>query len=126
MCFVISFQLLCIFVENESDIAAFKDYVAKEEPAAPAPKAAAPAAPQPSAPTMAAATIAPAAQLKSKDGRVFASPFARKIAREKGIDLTVKDSKQWFQRNRCSVTIVRVQDVRINWKCWHVQHKRDT
>ncbi|XP_040907720.1 dihydrolipoyllysine-residue acetyltransferase component of pyruvate dehydrogenase complex, mitochondrial [Toxotes jaculatrix] len=77
---------LCIIVEKESDIAAFKDYVetgvaeVSTPPPAPAP-AAAPAA---AAPSPAPAAAAPAAPRK---GRVFASPLARKLAAEKGIDL---------------------------------------
>ncbi|CAG5874009.1 unnamed protein product [Menidia menidia] len=65
---------LCIIVEKESDIAAFKDYAA-------APAAAVPAA---AAASSAPAAAAPAA---SRKGRVFASPLAKKLASEKGIDL---------------------------------------
>lgn len=78
---------LCIIVEKESDIAAFNDYVetggveVSTPPPAPMPAAApAPAAPAPSAP----AAAAPAGARK---GRVFASPLAKKLAAEKGIDL---------------------------------------
>lgn len=77
---------LCIIVEKQSDIAAFKDYVetgvaeVSTPPPAPAP---APAA-APAAPTPAPATAAPAAPRK---GRVFVSPLAKKLAAEKGIDL---------------------------------------
>ncbi|KAJ4930364.1 hypothetical protein JOQ06_019368 [Pogonophryne albipinna] len=76
---------LCIIVERESDIAAFKDYVetgvtdVAAPPPAPAP-AAAPAAPSP-APAAAAPPAAP------RKGRVFASPLAKKLAADKGIDL---------------------------------------
>ncbi|XP_018547761.1 dihydrolipoyllysine-residue acetyltransferase component of pyruvate dehydrogenase complex, mitochondrial [Lates calcarifer] len=79
---------LCIIVEKESDIAAFKDYVetgvaeVSTPPPAPAPAPAAAAAPVAAAPTPAAA--APAGP---KKGRVFASPLAKKLAAEKGIDL---------------------------------------
>uniref|UniRef100_A0A669CQ79 Acetyltransferase component of pyruvate dehydrogenase complex n=1 Tax=Oreochromis niloticus TaxID=8128 RepID=A0A669CQ79_ORENI len=66
---------LCIIVEKESDIAAFKDYVETG--------VAAPAAASPS-PAPAAAAAAPAAPRK---GRVFVSPLAKKLAAEKGIDL---------------------------------------
>ncbi|KAF1378598.1 hypothetical protein PFLUV_G00192210 [Perca fluviatilis] len=75
---------LCIIVEKESDIAAFKNYAeigvaeVSTPPLAPAP-AAAPAAATPSP-----AAAAPAAPRK---GRVFASPLAKKLAAEKGIDL---------------------------------------
>lgn len=78
---------LCIIVEKESDIAAFKDYVetgvaeVSTPPPAPAPVAAAPAA---AAPAPAPAAAAPAGPRK---GRVFASPLAKKLAAEKGIDL---------------------------------------
>lgn len=74
---------LCIIVERESDIAAFKDYVetgvaeVSTPPPAPAPTAAPAPAPTP-------ATAAPAAPRK---GRMFASPLAKKLAAEKGIDL---------------------------------------
>ncbi|XP_040006711.1 dihydrolipoyllysine-residue acetyltransferase component of pyruvate dehydrogenase complex, mitochondrial [Xiphias gladius] len=77
---------LCIIVEKESDIAAFKDYVetgvaeVSIHPPAPAPAA----APVAAAPSPAPAAAAPAAPRK---GRVFASPLARKLAAEKGIDL---------------------------------------
>ncbi|XP_035034217.1 dihydrolipoyllysine-residue acetyltransferase component of pyruvate dehydrogenase complex, mitochondrial [Hippoglossus stenolepis] len=75
---------LCIIVEKESDIAAFKDYVETgvAEVSAPPPAPAPAAAPATAAPTPAVA--APAA---SRKGRVFASPLARKLASEKGIDL---------------------------------------
>uniref|UniRef100_A0A1A7Z208 Acetyltransferase component of pyruvate dehydrogenase complex n=1 Tax=Iconisemion striatum TaxID=60296 RepID=A0A1A7Z208_9TELE len=73
---------LCIIVEKESDIAAFKDYVetgvAEVSTPPPPPPPAAAAAPAPSA------AAAPAAPRK---GRVFASPLAKKLAAEKGIDL---------------------------------------
>ncbi|NNU81919.1 pyruvate dehydrogenase complex dihydrolipoamide acetyltransferase [Halovulum dunhuangense] len=72
--------------ESEGDIDA------GAEPAAPpAPKpeakteAAAPAA---AAPAAAAPAAAPAAPKADDGGRIFASPLARRIAREKGIDLT--------------------------------------
>jgi pyruvate dehydrogenase E2 component (dihydrolipoyllysine-residue acetyltransferase) len=60
--------------------------------AAPAPKAEAkPAAPPPGSngarPPAAASQPAPAAQARSDGGRVFASPLARRVAAEKGIDL---------------------------------------
>ncbi|XP_070838860.1 dihydrolipoyllysine-residue acetyltransferase component of pyruvate dehydrogenase complex, mitochondrial [Chaetodon trifascialis] len=79
---------LCIIVENESDIAAFKDYVetgvAEVSTPPPAPPPAPAAAPAAAAPSPAPAAAAPAAPRK---GRVFASPLAKKLAAEKGIDL---------------------------------------
>ncbi|KAM3601766.1 uncharacterized protein V6R79_018524 [Siganus canaliculatus] len=80
---------LCIIVEKESDIAAFKDYVetgvaeVSAPPPPPAPTPAQVAAPSAAAPS-AAPTAAPAGPRK---GRVFASPLAKKLAAEKGIDL---------------------------------------
>lgn len=79
---------LCIIVEKQSDIDAFKDYVetgvteVATPPPAPAPAPA--AAPAPATPTPAPAAAAPAAPRK---GRVFVSPLAKKLAAEKGIDL---------------------------------------
>ncbi|CAM9217441.1 unnamed protein product [Lampetra planeri] len=81
---------LCIIVEKESDIAAFKDYVetgvaeVATTPPAPAPTSAPAAAA--AAPATAAPSPAPAAATPRK-GRVFASPLAKKLATEKGIDL---------------------------------------
>lgn len=77
---------LCIIVEKESDIAAFKDYVETgvAEVSAPPPAPAPSAAPAAAAPSPAPSAAAPAAPRK---GRVFASPLAKKLAAEKGIDL---------------------------------------
>ncbi|XP_053702948.1 dihydrolipoyllysine-residue acetyltransferase component of pyruvate dehydrogenase complex, mitochondrial [Synchiropus splendidus] len=79
---------LCIIVEKESDIAAFKDYVETglaEVSAAPPPP---PPAPTP-APVAAAAPPAAAspAAAAPRTGRVFASPLAKKLAAEKGLKL---------------------------------------
>lgn len=91
-------EIVAILVDNEEDIAAFIDYVPEgfaavpteaakpiyEETiaAAPTPAASAPA-PITATPTQAAAPL----QTGSID-RLFASPFARKLAGEKGIDLS--------------------------------------
>ncbi|KAK2827266.1 hypothetical protein Q7C36_018192 [Tachysurus vachellii] len=76
---------LCIMVEKESDIPAFADYVetgvATSPPPPPAPVAA-PVTP------VAASAAAPAPAAAARKGRVFASPLAKKLASEKGIDLT--------------------------------------
>ncbi|XP_014902259.1 dihydrolipoyllysine-residue acetyltransferase component of pyruvate dehydrogenase complex, mitochondrial isoform X1 [Poecilia latipinna] len=79
---------LCIIVEKESDIGAFKDYVetgvgdVSMPPPAPAPTPVTLQAPVPSA-----APAAAAAPATPRKGRVFASPLAKKLAAEKGIDL---------------------------------------
>ena len=105
-------QLLCIIVEEESDVAAFKDYVPTAaddstpisvtskpppEPAAPPPPAPspAPAAPPPPTPPppppVAAPPPAPVAVAPppAAGRRVFATPYARTIAAEKGYDISV-------------------------------------
>lgn len=90
-------KLVCIIVDNEEDVAAFKDYKdtgGPPKPAAPptpAPSVAPPVPPPPPAamvppppvPVAAPPRPAPAAP----GGRVFASPLARSLAAEKGIDL---------------------------------------
>jgi len=95
-------KLLCIIVENQEDVAKFKDFVddgTSTEASAPAPAAAAPAAatpapppPPPPPPPAAAAAPAPAAPVAAKPssgGRPFASPAAKKLAAERGLDLTL-------------------------------------
>eukprot|EP00640_Fibrocapsa_japonica_P001115 CAMPEP_0113952368 /NCGR_PEP_ID=MMETSP1339-20121228/90376_1 /TAXON_ID=94617 /ORGANISM="Fibrocapsa japonica" /LENGTH=430 /DNA_ID=CAMNT_0000960969 /DNA_START=342 /DNA_END=1634 /DNA_ORIENTATION=+ /assembly_acc=CAM_ASM_000762 len=85
-------QPIMVTVEDAGDAGAFADFVA--EAAAPEPAAASPPAPAPApapaapAPAPAAATPAPAASTPS-GGRVFASPLARKMAREAGIDISL-------------------------------------
>lgn len=86
------FQLLCIIVEKEEDIAKFKDFVDTEGPAKT--PTAAPAKPAPtSAPPAAKAPPASASQPIVQQsggvgGRMFASPLARRLAAEQGIDLS--------------------------------------
>jgi len=81
-------KLLCIIVSDEASVAAFKNFTGDESAEAPAAAAPAPepaaapaaAAPAAAAPVAAAAPAAPA-------GRVVASPLAKTIAAEKGINL---------------------------------------
>jgi pyruvate dehydrogenase E2 component (dihydrolipoamide acetyltransferase) len=98
--FLLSLKLLCIIVPNAEDVAAFKDYVPTEEGGAPAP-----AAPQKSdssageaqkpGPSPAAqsqqqhATSPPQQQQSYGDQRLKASPYAKKLAAEQGINLSV-------------------------------------
>ncbi|NXR43191.1 ODP2 dehydrogenase, partial [Zosterops hypoxanthus] len=88
---------LCIIVEKEADIPAFADYqaaaVTDKAPAAPPPPpppvmATPAAAPPPPQPAAAPAPAAPTAGPPRKGGRVVVSPLAKKLAAEKGIDLT--------------------------------------
>ncbi|CAK1587058.1 unnamed protein product [Parnassius mnemosyne] len=80
-------KLLCIIVENQADVAAFKDF--KDDSAAappPAAPAAAPAAPAPSPAAAPAARAAPAAPTPDT-GRTYASPMARRLAEIRNIRL---------------------------------------
>ncbi|KAJ2313521.1 pyruvate dehydrogenase complex dihydrolipoamide acetyltransferase component (E2), partial [Coemansia sp. RSA 2704] len=84
---------VAIIVEDQADVAAFAEFsldAAKSEaakPEAPSPAAAAPkAAAQPE--SSAAAAPAPSAAAAATSGdRIFASPLAKTLAKEKGIDL---------------------------------------
>ena len=75
---------IAILLEDGESAADVKAPAAKAEAAPPAATSA--AAPVPAAPAMAPAA-APAAGRDDKGNRVFASPLARRIAAEKGIDL---------------------------------------
>lgn len=82
-------KLLCIIVQSQDQVAAFKDYKDDGE-AAPAPAASAPAPAAP--PTPAPAPLAPApaaapAAAAPSTGRVYASPFARRLAELRNIRL---------------------------------------
>lgn len=80
-------KLLCIVVDKQEDVAAFKDfkgdYVEGAPAAAPPPKAAAaaPAAPIPQAPP------AGFSQAAFSGGVIGATPYAKKLAAERGVDL---------------------------------------
>ncbi|XP_053546086.1 dihydrolipoyllysine-residue acetyltransferase component of pyruvate dehydrogenase complex, mitochondrial [Bombina bombina] len=83
---------LCIIVERESDIGSFADYVASAGvaevkpqlvPPPLTPAAAAPPTPQVTPPPAVSSPGAAASK-----GRVFVSPLAKKLASEKGLDLT--------------------------------------
>lgn len=79
-------DLLCIIGrpgQNITDIVAASKNIGSAAPVAAAPAAAAPAAAAPSAPV----ATAPVAEAVVNEGRIFASPLAKKIATEKGIDL---------------------------------------
>ncbi|CAO1367735.1 unnamed protein product [Diamesa tonsa] len=92
-------KLVCIIVESEDDVAAFKDY--KDDGAAAAPKPAA-AAPAPAAPAPVASAPAPppaprpagvqtASEQKFGD-RVLASPMAKRLAEQQKIRLEGRGS----------------------------------
>jgi pyruvate dehydrogenase E2 component (dihydrolipoamide acetyltransferase) len=89
-------KLVCIIVENESDVAAFKDFVDNTPAGAPTPAAPSPS-PKPSTSAPAPpppAPVAPKASAPTKSvpipigSRILASPLAKRLAVEKGLDLT--------------------------------------
>ncbi|KAF5285809.1 hypothetical protein FQA39_LY04270 [Lamprigera yunnana] len=81
-------KLVCIIVENQADVAAFKDF--KADSASPPPAAA--AAPAPSAPSQIpsapkpTSVSAPASSVETGD-RVYASPMAKRLAEQRQIRL---------------------------------------
>merc|ERR1719376_446838 len=84
-------KLLCIIVEEKEDVAKFADFdassVSSDAAAAPAPPPApAAAAPAPVAAAPAAAPVQRSAPVAG--GKVFASPAAKRVAADKGIDLS--------------------------------------
>ncbi|CAG9859678.1 unnamed protein product [Phyllotreta striolata] len=101
-------KIVCIIVENQADIAAFKDY--KDDSPAPAPAAAAapppaptpapaapapavaPAAPAPAPPSAPSAPSAPAIPEPDSKGRVYVSPMAKRLAEQRNIRLQGKGS----------------------------------
>ncbi|MPC51798.1 Dihydrolipoyllysine-residue acetyltransferase component of pyruvate dehydrogenase complex, mitochondrial [Portunus trituberculatus] len=99
-------KLLCIIVSDEKDVAAFKDYKAPEEPSStdaaapppslsptPASAAAPPPTPVAAAPPTPLPATSPTPHLTASGtapGRlVFASPYAKKIAGEHNVDLSL-------------------------------------
>lgn len=97
-------KLVCIITESQSDVGAFADFkddkpvaatAAPAEMAAPVGAPPAPVvAPAPAAPVVAppAAPVPSAATAWSGGERVFASPLARRVAAEKGLDLAAVGS----------------------------------
>ena len=78
-------KVVAIIVEDEADIAAFKDYKPGSG-AAPTKLAAAAAAPE-SAPASTSPSAAPQQRQAASGDRPFISPLAKKMAKEKGIAL---------------------------------------
>lgn len=93
-------KLVCIIVENEADIAAFKDFkddsFAGSAPSSslqsdipPPPSPSPPSSPQPPA---APVSAAPSSSPPAAGGRVYASPMAKKLAEQHNIRLQGKGS----------------------------------
>merc|ERR1712071_230452 len=89
-------KLVCIIVENEEDVAAFKDFKDTGDAAAVAPAAVAEPVPEVvvSAPVV-AGTAAPAAA--SSGDRKFISPLARMLAADKGLNLSSLSKGSGFE-----------------------------
>lgn len=94
-------KLVCIIVENEEDVAKFKDFkddgagaAPPSQPAASAPAAAAPAPPPPSpvAPPPSSAGAQPLTAVEQRGPRVYASPMAKKLAEQQKLRLDGKGS----------------------------------
>ncbi|XP_018647358.1 thioredoxin-like protein,putative [Schistosoma mansoni] len=85
---------LCIIVQDDSAVPAFKDYVTEstekvsssKAEEVPKPQVAPAVAPQ--LPPASPKPIAPASKAPATDERTVASPFARRLAAEKGLDLS--------------------------------------
>jgi len=92
-------KLVCIIVQNEADIAAFKDYKDDAVAVAPKPKPAPVSAPPPPTPVSAPpppqqqVQAAPQTAVEQRYGdRVFASPMAKRLAEKQQIRLEGKGS----------------------------------
>lgn len=87
-------QVVAILVENKEDVEKFKDFSveggAPAKPAPAAPKEEAPSAKQEVQPQAEKKPAAAAVtEQKAEGGRIFVSPLAKKIADEKGLDLSL-------------------------------------
>jgi pyruvate dehydrogenase E2 component (dihydrolipoamide acetyltransferase) len=89
---------LCIITDEASDVAKFKLYKAEEKPSVPQkaskePKIAEAVPPKPvetldqAIPSSKQKELTPSPKEVLETGRIFASPLARKVAREKGVSL---------------------------------------
>lgn len=90
-------SLVCIIVEDPASVAAFKDYKddGSSTPVAPIPAAVAAPSPPPPPPSpkpapVSAAPSTPSPSLPTSSGdRIYASPFAKRLAAERGLSLQV-------------------------------------
>jgi pyruvate dehydrogenase E2 component (dihydrolipoamide acetyltransferase) len=84
-------KLLCVVTDSESDVPAFKDLQDVETDPSPTEQVVSPPMDTPTAapPTAQQPPVIPQSQPTSvSGGRVFASPYARTVAAERGVDLT--------------------------------------
>lgn len=86
-------NLVCIIVENQADVAAFKNFVDDGGAAAPAKAAPAASAPTPIPVAVASAAPTPLTAVEQKYGdRVFASPMAKRLAETQKLRLQGRGS----------------------------------
>uniref|UniRef100_A0A1I7XG53 Dihydrolipoamide acetyltransferase component of pyruvate dehydrogenase complex n=1 Tax=Heterorhabditis bacteriophora TaxID=37862 RepID=A0A1I7XG53_HETBA len=85
-------KLLCIIVENQNDVEAFKEFKSDDVPLSSGPLTSSPSVDKPLASNIKLAsepTMAPTpTSTLSSSTRVVATPFAKKLASEKGLDLS--------------------------------------
>lgn len=79
---------VCVFVESPEHIGSFKDFTASAAPKTATPVPPAPAAPA-SKPDVPAKPAPSQTQAPKAGGRVFATPFAKTVAKKKGVDISV-------------------------------------
>lgn len=89
-------KLVCIIVQDESSVVAFKDFkddtvaAPPSPPVSPPPAAPTPSVPSPTHTISPAPAVAKAPVIPSPSGeRIYASPLARRLAAEKGLSLQV-------------------------------------
>ena len=81
-------KIVAVIVEDEADVAAFKDYDPSASSAAAAAPQQAAAEPTPAAPSQPAAAPQQAASSGAASGdKIFVSPLAKRMAEEKGYSL---------------------------------------
>jgi pyruvate/2-oxoglutarate dehydrogenase complex dihydrolipoamide acyltransferase (E2) component len=120
---------VCIIVESQDEVAAFKNFVddgaaaPAAKPAAPA-AAAAPASPPPPTPVAVPIAAAPASIPASQSGgQILASPLARKLAAEQGLDLSVSLPIYFYCPTR--IQFLNIADDRPRFRCvWFDHHGR--
>lgn len=119
---------MCIIVESQEEVAAFKNFVddgapaAAAKPTAPAPAASAPAPPPPPTPAAVPFAAVPVSIPVSQGSQVLASPLARKLAAEQGLDISVCLSNNHSSFKNKS--LLNIADDRPRIRCLWFDHCR--
>ena len=111
-------KLLCIIVENQDDIAAFKDFSGEDLEAAPSKAEAKEPEPASKAPEEDTQKAQPQAEpqsspQKSSGDRIKASPYAKKLAAEQGVNLAAISGSG--HSGRILSSDISQQPI---WGCW--------